>query len=124
MDAATRKTLEAEGYRVYDHVGDAVGMTVEEKELLDLRITLAISIRKRREKLGLSQEELATRLKVSERRVVKIEWSDPAISLDELLRAYAALGGRVTIKELPPYSTNGSAKNGVKSKKKKAKATA
>ncbi len=123
MGAATRKALAVESDRVYDHIGDAVGMTEEEKELLDLRITLAISVRKRREKLGLSQKELATRLKVGERRVAKIEWSDPAISLDEILRAYSALGGRVTIKELPPYSAGG-AKNGARPAKKKTRATA
>ena len=96
--------MEAYGYKIYDHVGDAVGMTEQEKELLDHRITLANSIRKRREKLGLSQKDLATRLKISQRRVAKIEWADPGVSLDEILNAYAAMGGRVAIKQLTPLS--------------------
>ena len=55
MNAEERKALEAKGYRVYDHAGDAVGMNEEEKELMDIRITLSRAVRKRREKLQLSQ---------------------------------------------------------------------
>ena len=117
MNAELVKEMEAYGYKIYDHAGDAVGMTDVEKELLDHRITLAHSIRKRREKLGLSQQDLAKRLKIGQRRVAKIEWADPGISLDEMLSAYSALGGRVAIKELPARSSNGA-----KQRKKKAKA--
>ena len=50
MNAERRRALEAKGYRVYDHAGDAVGMNEEEKELMDIRITLSRAVRKRREK--------------------------------------------------------------------------
>ncbi len=66
MDAAERKALEAKGYRVYDHPGDAVGMNEEEKHELDFRLSLSRAVRNRRENLGLSIKELAARLKVSQ----------------------------------------------------------
>ena len=63
MDAAERNALEAKGYRVYDHIGDALGMTEEEKQEFDLRCFLSRAVRDLREKLGLSQKQLAARLK-------------------------------------------------------------
>jgi predicted XRE-type DNA-binding protein len=99
MDAERRKALKARGYKVYDHAGDAVGMTEDEKELLDIRITLAISVRKRREKLKMSQKDLATRLKTTQPRVAKIEQADRDVSFDQIFRAYAVLGGRLVVKD-------------------------
>src|SRR5437867_2926284 len=94
MDAETRKWAEAQGYKVYDHAGDALGLTEEEKHLMDLRIDLSNAVRKRREKLGLSQKKLAARLKISQRRIAKIEWGDWDVPIDDILNAYAAMGGR------------------------------
>lgn len=119
MNAERRKALEARGYRVYDHAGDAVGMTEEEKHLMDLRITLSNAVRKRREKQGLSQQELAMRLNVSLRRIAKIELGSWGVSIDEILNAYAIMGGRVRLEELAASSTNGTAMG-----KKKGKAHA
>jgi ribosome-binding protein aMBF1 (putative translation factor) len=119
MDAERQKRLEAIGWKVYDHAGDVFGMTEAEKQEIDFRIDLSNAVRKRRESLGLSPQDLATRLKISKRRVAKIEWGDGDISLDEMLRAYSALGGRLAIKELPPHSANGA-----KPRKKKPRATA
>jgi predicted XRE-type DNA-binding protein len=98
MNAEKRKALEAQGYKVYDHAGDAVGMTAEEKELMDIRITLAIEVRKRREKLKMSQKDLAVRLKTTQPRVAKIEQAASDVSFDHIYRAYAAVGGRIVVK--------------------------
>ena len=122
MDAE-REWLEAQGYKVYDHAGDAVGMTEEEKQLMEIRVDLALKVRKRREELGLTQKDLAIRLKTSQPRVVKIEWGSPGVSLEQILNAFAVMGGRVAITELPPHSGNG-AKNGTLKGKKKSKAHA
>jgi ribosome-binding protein aMBF1 (putative translation factor) len=62
MDAKLQKAMEGHGYKFYDHAGDAVGMTEEEKHLMDLRIDLARMVRARRQKQGLSQKELAALL--------------------------------------------------------------
>jgi hypothetical protein len=127
-----REQLEALGYKVYDHAGDAVGLSDEEKQEMDFRIALSRAVRKRREKLGLSPKDLATRLKIGVRKVAKIEWGEGDISLEQILAAYSALGGRIGFVELPPYppppyphpnrATNGA--NGAKPRKKKGEATA
>jgi predicted XRE-type DNA-binding protein len=119
MNAEQRKALEAEGYKVYDHAGDAVGLTEEEKQLMDIRITLAISVRNRREKLQLSQQDLALRLKTSQPRVAKIERAAHDVSFDQIVRAYVALGGRMLLTELETRSGNG-LNGGAKPGKKKA----
>ena len=53
---------------------------------------LSASVRERWSWQGLSQAELARRLKSSQSRVAKIEAADPSISADLLLRARFALG--------------------------------
>jgi predicted XRE-type DNA-binding protein len=98
VDREKRKILEAKGYKIYDHAGDAVGMSEDEKELMDLRIKLAMAVRKQREKLALSQQALADRIKTSQPRVAKIEKAASDVSLDQIIRAYAAVGGKLDIK--------------------------
>jgi transcriptional regulator with XRE-family HTH domain len=66
---------------------------------MDLRISLSNMVRERSQKLGLSQKELAIRLGTSQPRVAKIEWGDWDVSFDQVFRAYAALGGRIVIKD-------------------------
>ncbi|MSU77013.1 MAG: helix-turn-helix domain-containing protein [Gemmataceae bacterium] len=122
MNAERRKALEARGYKVYDHAGDAVGMTEDEKQEMDFRIFLSRAIRKRRNELGLSPKDLAVRLKVSESRAAKIEFGNYDVPLEQVLHAYSALGGRLAFTELPPHSSNGVPK-GTKAAKKKARAT-
>ena len=117
-----RKFAEANGWRYYEHAGDAVGMTEEEKHEMDFRIELSNAVRKRREKMGLSEKELASRLKISLAKLSRLEMGMWEIPLEQILHAYLALGGRLAITELPPQSGNG-VKNGAK-RKKKARATA
>lgn len=99
MNAETRKALEVNGWKFGD-AADFVGMTDEERDLMDIRIKLAISIRKRREKLQLSQKDLAIRLKTSQPRVAKIERAARDVSLDQIYSAYAVMGGRIVVKNL------------------------
>jgi predicted XRE-type DNA-binding protein len=120
MNPEKRRALEAQGYKIYDHAADAVGLTEDERELMDIRITLAISIRKRREELHLSQKDLAMRLKTTQPRIVRIEQAAQDVSLDQIFRAYAALGGRVLVKNLEMRSGNG-VKDGAKPGNKKEK---
>jgi DNA-binding XRE family transcriptional regulator len=107
MDAAKRKALEADGYRVYDHIGDALGMTEPEKQKFDLWCSLINAVRELRKKIGMSQKQLAARLKVSKRVVDRMEHGGGEITLEQLVHAYAAMGGRLAITELPPHSVNG-----------------
>jgi ribosome-binding protein aMBF1 (putative translation factor) len=118
MEGEKRNALEARGYKVYDHAGDAVRMTEEEKHEMDLRITLSRMVRKLREKLGLTQKDLASRLKTSQPRVAKIEWGDWDVSLDQIFRACAAMGGRLVLKEAETDSRNGANGRAKKAKQK------
>ena len=120
MDGEYRKLAESQGYQVYDHAGDAVGLTAEEKQEMDLRIDLSRAVKKRREKLGLSQKDLAKRLKVSPAQAAKIELGNWDVPLEQILRAYSALGGRIAIKELTPHAGTG-ANGSAKADKKKAR---
>ena len=91
MKEIKRAGLEAHGWRLGD-AGEFLGLTPEEAALVETKLALSGSVRDRRTKLGLSQAELAKRLKSSQSRVAKIEAADPTVSADLLLRALFALG--------------------------------
>jgi len=73
-------------------------MSNEESQLLDARIQLALAIRRQREALHLSQKELGAKLKTSQPRVAKIERAASDVSLDQLVRAFTATGGKFVVK--------------------------
>jgi len=99
MDATKRKALEAAGWKIGD-AADFLEMSDEEHQLLDARVSLALAIRNQREALDLSQKELGARLKTSQPRVAKIERAASDVSLDQLVRAFTAVGGRIVIKSV------------------------
>ncbi|MBA4063716.1 MAG: transcriptional regulator [Isosphaera sp.] len=94
MDATKRKKLEAAGFRVGD-AEDFLGLTPEEREFVDLRVKLSRLIRLMREKLKLTQKELATRIKSSQSRVAKLEGGAGDVSLDLMFRGLFAVGGKL-----------------------------
>ena len=104
MDSEKRKALEAAGWRFGD-AADFLGMTDEERQMLDARVEAALAVRRQREAAKLSQKQLAGRMKTSQPRVAKIERAAPDVSLDQILRAFAAAGGRITVKQLGRSST-------------------
>jgi ribosome-binding protein aMBF1 (putative translation factor) len=118
MDAEKQNALEDAGWKSGD-AADFLGMSEGERQELDLRVWLARAVRDRREKLGLSQKQVAARLKISQRSLDRIEWGGGEITFEQILHAYSALGGRLAITELPPHSDNGA-----KPAKKKARVTA
>lgn len=97
MDAAKRKALQAAGWRVAD-AADFLGMDDQERQLLDARVQLALAIRRQRKAAHLSQKELGARLKTSQPRVAKIERAASDVSLDQLVSAFSAAGGKITVK--------------------------
>src|SRR5947207_4794367 len=97
MNEAKRKALEAAGWKFGD-AGDFLAMSAEERQLLDARVELALAIRRQREARKLSQKELGAKLKTSQPRVAKIERAATDVSLDQLVRAYAAAGGTFVVK--------------------------
>lgn len=100
MDTANRKALESAGWKIGD-AADFLEMNDEERQLLDARVQLALAIRRQREAQHLSQKGLAARLKTSQPRVAKIERAASDVSLDQLMRAFTAAGGKVVVKATP-----------------------
>ena len=81
-----KKKLEKAGWKV-GSARQFLGLTDEEAAFVELKLTLSASLKKCRTSQGLSQSELAKRLRSSQSRVAKMEASDPAVSLDLLVRA-------------------------------------
>jgi len=115
MDIAKRKMLEAAGWKIGD-AADFLGMNAEERQLLDARVKLATAIRAVRQAHRLSQKELGTRLKTTQPRVAKIERAASDVSMDQLIRAFTAAGGKFVVRISKPKATKGKSrakKNGV-----------
>lgn len=93
MDTTKRKRLQRAGWRV-GTVGEFLGMSAAEVELVEMRVALAAGLKKRRERSKLTQTALAKRLKSSQSRIAKMEAGDPTVSLDLLIRAHLTLGAK------------------------------
>ena len=94
MITTKRKSLEAAGWRVSD-AAEFLELSAEEKQLVEVRLALALAIRRQRRDRGLSQKQLAERIGTSQPRITKIEVAAADVSLDQLVRAYIAAGGRI-----------------------------
>ena len=97
MDAAKRKVIEAAGWKVGD-AADFLQMSDQERQLLEMRVKLALAIRQQREALHLSQKQLGALLKTSQPRVAKIERAASDVSMDQLIRAFTMAGGKIEVK--------------------------
>jgi hypothetical protein len=109
VNAAKRRALVAAGWRFGD-AADFLGLSDEERQLLDARVEIALAVRRQRTSAKLSQYALAGRMRTSQPRVAKIERAAPDVSFDQLLRAFVAGGGRVAVR---PVKTGRSRKSAV-----------
>jgi hypothetical protein len=91
MRAAKRRRLVRAGWRVGD-AGDFLELSPEERRYIDLKLALAEGLRRRRERLGLTQREVASRFKSSQSRVAKMEAAHRSVSTDLLLKSLFRLG--------------------------------
>ena len=91
MKKSKKSRLEKAGWRV-GRTAEFLELTPEESAFLELKLALAESLKKRRMQRRLTQTELARMLRSSQSRVAKMEASDPAVSLDLLIRSLLALG--------------------------------
>jgi predicted XRE-type DNA-binding protein len=87
-----RRKLERAGW-VVGEAGDFLGLSPEERQFVEVKLALAASVRQRRERLGLTQLQVAERLGSSQSRVAKMEAADRTVSTDLLLKALFQLGG-------------------------------
>ncbi|MEM7437754.1 MAG: helix-turn-helix transcriptional regulator [Myxococcota bacterium] len=91
MKSTKRKRLEAEGWKV-GSAQDFLSLTDEEVEYIELQLSLAALLAKRRKSLGYTQTEVANIIGSSQSRVAKMEAGDPSVSVDLIIRALLALG--------------------------------
>jgi predicted XRE-type DNA-binding protein len=91
MKAEKRKKLERAGWKV-GTAGEFLGLSREEAALVEMRLSLAESLRQLRLDRKLSQTDVAKLLKSSQSRVAKMEAADPSVSLDLLVRSLLAMG--------------------------------
>lgn len=91
MDARQKKRLEADGWR-FGSYAEFLNLTDAEVVLVELRASLAAALKARRARLGVTQVELAKRLRSSQSRVAKMEAGNPAVSFELLMRALLVLG--------------------------------
>jgi len=94
MNKKKRDALEKAGFRVGD-AEDFLGLTEEERRLVDLRLAVSRTIRRLREAQELTQLQLAVKLKSSQSRVAKMEAGSTDVSLDLLFRGLFAVGGEL-----------------------------
>ncbi len=91
MDPERRRRLEADGWR-FGSYADFLGLTPAEVEHIEIHFSLGHAVRSWRQRINLTQVELAKRLESSQSRVAKMEAGDPKVSMDLLLRALLTLG--------------------------------
>jgi hypothetical protein len=117
MNKEKQKRLEAAGFRVGD-AADFLGLADDERRLVELRLAVSKAVRARREKAGVTQQELAVKVKSSQSRIAKIESAAPGVSLDLSLRALFAAGGELTDLIAPGQPRNRSTRTVGKKRRK------
>ena len=91
MKRTKKERLEAAGWRV-GTAAEFLGLSKEEAALVEMKLSLAESLRRRRQARRLTQTQLARRLGSSQSRVAKMEAADSSVSIDLLVRALLQLG--------------------------------
>jgi len=91
MDKKKRKELEAKGFRV-GSAADFLELSPEEEALIEIRLELSNLIKSRRNKVGWTQEQLASAIGSSQSRIAKMEAGDSGITLDLMIKALLKLG--------------------------------
>jgi hypothetical protein len=89
--ADKRRRLERAGWTVGDAV-DFLNLSPEERRFVEVKLALAEGLRRRRERLGLTQSQAAERFGSSQSRVAKMEAADRTVSTDLLLKSLFRLG--------------------------------
>lgn len=91
MNKRKMERLKAAGWKIGD-AEDFLGLSKEESILVEMKLALAASLRRRRVRRKMTQADLAGVLNSSQSRVAKMEAADASVSIDLLLRSLLALG--------------------------------
>src|SRR6202142_1638759 len=90
MNKEQRERFQRGGWKL-GTVGELFELTPAEEALVETKVKLGRIVRSLRQRSGLSQTELASRIGSSQPRIAKIESDDPEASIDLQLKAiYAA----------------------------------
>ena len=73
-------------------VKEFLGLSDADVEYIEMRRTLSRLVKEKRQKLRLTQIQVAARLNTSQSRVAKMEKADPTVSADLLLQSLFRLG--------------------------------
>jgi Helix-turn-helix len=111
VDFKKQAALEAAGWKVGD-AAEFLGLTEEERQIVEFRLMVGRGVRRQRMICGLSQQQLASRIGSSQARVAKIEAASSEVSLDLMLRGYFSAGGRIVdlIADSPGQNVSGKAR--------------
>jgi ribosome-binding protein aMBF1 (putative translation factor) len=91
MDSKKRKRLEAAGW-TFGNAEDFLGMSPEEASYLEVKLTLAREVEAQRKKAGLSQSDLAAKLKTRQPNIARLEKAQQGVTIDALFKTLLALG--------------------------------
>lgn len=91
MRKAKKARLEGRGWRV-GTAAQFLGFSRVESQLVEMKLALAGSLRKRRGARKMTQVQLARLVGSSQSRVAKMEAADPTVTLDLLVRSLLATG--------------------------------
>jgi len=91
MKKSKRDKLKAAGWAV-GSVQEFLDLSDADAALIEMKLSLSRSLRDRRQRRGVSQVELAKRLRSSQSRVAKMEAGDPSVSMDLLVSSLLVLG--------------------------------
>ena len=91
MRKQNKDKLDAAGW-VVGSVKEFLGLSEADAVLIEIKLALSRSLRDRRQEHGLSQVQLAERLRSSQSRVAKMEAGDPSVSMELLVSALLLLG--------------------------------
>ena len=83
--------LQQRGWKV-GNAAEFLGLSQEESEYVDLKVSLAQYLQKKRQTMHMTQEDLARLIHSSQSRVAKMEKSDSTVSIDLMVRSLLALG--------------------------------
>lgn len=91
MNSRKLKRRRAAGWKM-GSPREFLGLNEQEAALVELKLALVAAVREARRRHGLSQIDLAQRMRSSQSRVAKIETGDQSVSLDLIVRALFAAG--------------------------------
>ena len=98
MKQEKRRRLEAQGWK-FGSAKEFLNLTDEDVEYIELHLSLAALLTKRRKSLGYTQTEVADLIGSSQSRVAKMEAGDPSVSVDLLEANVSPCSGLIVVDE-------------------------